>query len=162
MNMPTYLSHYAKIAAISAAVALLSACNPSAENQALKVEDTAKPVQLANPASTYCASLGGELDIEKQAEGEVGYCSLPSGERIEEWSLYRRDHPSTDTDTSTDTNSNTKSELIKPQVGKPNPATQNCIAQGGNVDLSTSICTLPSGEQIEQWQLYRRDNKVTE
>ena len=156
MNMPTYLSHYGKIAAVSAAVALLSACNPSAENQAPKAEDTAKPVQLANPASTYCVSLGGELDIEKQAEGEVGYCSLPSGERIEEWSLYRRDHPSHAT------GSDTGSELIKPQVGKPNPATQNCIAQGGHVDLSTSICTLPNGEQIEQWQLYRRDNKVTE
>nr|WP_259650783.1 MULTISPECIES: DUF333 domain-containing protein [unclassified Shewanella] len=51
---------------------------------------------------------------------------------------------------------------MKPQVGKPNPATQNCIAQGGSVDLSTSICTLASGEQIEQWQLYRRDNKATE
>ncbi|WP_299809743.1 DUF333 domain-containing protein [uncultured Shewanella sp.] len=70
--------------------------------------------------------------------------------------MYRRDHPS-------DANeSDTTSKLIKPQVGKPNPATQNCIAQGGSVDLTTSICTLPSGEQIEQWQLYRRDNKVTE
>ncbi|WP_259649597.1 DUF333 domain-containing protein [Shewanella sp. MBTL60-007] len=47
-------------------------------------------------------------------------------------------------------------------MGKPNPATQNCIAQGGSVDLATSICTLPNGEKIEQWQLYRRDNKLSE
>nr|WP_275660516.1 DUF333 domain-containing protein [Shewanella sp. Isolate13] len=70
--------------------------------------------------------------------------------------MYRRDHQSDGS------NSEASSELHKPRVGKPNPATQNCIAQGGSVDLATSICTLPSGEQIEQWQLYRRDNKVSE
>ncbi|CAH5095035.1 hypothetical protein AI2912V1_1979 [Klebsiella pneumoniae] len=47
---------------------------------------------MANPASVYCVKQGGKLDIVKTDKGEVGYCTLPSGERIEEWTLYRRDN----------------------------------------------------------------------
>ncbi|MDR8525974.1 DUF333 domain-containing protein [Shewanella fidelis] len=144
MSQITLSIQHAKIIMLTAGAILLSACNPA--------EDKAPPTtQLANPASTYCVSLGGQVEIEKQTDGEVGYCQLPNGERIEEWTLYRKAHSQT---------AEEDSKLVKPQVGKPNPATQNCIAQGGTVDLATSMCTLPSGEQIEQWQLYRRDNNA--
>ncbi|WP_262349069.1 DUF333 domain-containing protein [Enterobacter asburiae] len=43
---------------------------------------------MANPASVYCVKQNGKLDIIKEAGGEVGYCTLQSGERIEEWSLF--------------------------------------------------------------------------
>ena len=50
--------------------------------------------QMANPASVYCQQRGGKLEIVKDKNGgESGYCTLPSGERIEEWALFRRDHP---------------------------------------------------------------------
>jgi len=50
-------------------------------------------VGLANPASVYCQQRGGKLEIVKDKDGgEVGYCTLPGGERIEEWALFRRDH----------------------------------------------------------------------
>lgn len=49
-------------------------------------------VGLANPASVYCQKMGGKLEIVKEEKGEVGYCTLPGGERIEEWGLYRRDN----------------------------------------------------------------------
>ena len=49
--------------------------------------------QIANPASEYCASLGGISEIQRTAEGEHGMCTLPNGEQIEEWALFRRDHP---------------------------------------------------------------------
>lgn len=137
-----------KFITICASLLLISACNPAAEK-------TPAATQIANPASAYCVSLGGIVDIEKQADGDVGYCTLPSGERIEEWSLYRKDHPQK-------TEAATTSAEHKPQVGLPNPASKNCIAQGGKVDLATSICTLPSGEQIEQWQLYRRDTEAAQ
>lgn len=149
MNTRILQTQYVKITAIATAILLLAGCNPAPKEPVDSVEVKSQ-VQLANPASTYCVSLGGTVDIEKQAEGEVGYCSLPSGERIEEWTLYRKDHPQR-------TEAATTSVEHKPQVGLPNPATKNCIEQGGTVDLTTSICTLPSGEQIEQWQLYRRD-----
>ncbi|CCF11892.1 putative hemolysin YoaF (plasmid) [Pantoea ananatis LMG 5342] len=49
--------------------------------------------QLANPASQHCLAVGGKIDSVKTAAGEEGYCTLPSGERIDEWALYRRNTP---------------------------------------------------------------------
>lgn len=51
-----------------------------------------KQIGMANPASVYCEQIGGKLEIINNKDGQVGYCSLPSGEKIEEWTLYRRDH----------------------------------------------------------------------
>ncbi|MBN6032453.1 putative hemolysin [Pantoea ananatis] len=50
-------------------------------------------LQLANPASRHCLAVGGKIDSVKTAAGEEGYCTLPSGERLDEWALYRRDNP---------------------------------------------------------------------
>ena len=66
------------------AVISLSACATK------KPSPDQAPIGFANPASVYCKNLGGRLDIVKEEKGEVGYCTLPSGERIEEWALYRR------------------------------------------------------------------------
>ncbi|KYP85537.1 hemolysin [bacteria symbiont BFo1 of Frankliniella occidentalis] len=66
--------------------ALLSACSAKQEHP--------HQVGLANPASVYCQKVGGSPEIVKEPAGEVGYCTLPSGERIDEWALYRRDNPS--------------------------------------------------------------------
>lgn len=44
---------------------------------------------MANPASQYCAELGGRLEIRSEQAGEAGYCHLPDGSVIEEWQLYR-------------------------------------------------------------------------
>jgi putative hemolysin len=45
--------------------------------------------ELANPASEYCVEQGGQVDIVDEAGGQVGYCELPDGRRIEEWEYYR-------------------------------------------------------------------------
>lgn len=50
-------------------------------------------VGMANPASVYCASIGGTSNPETTPQGAISICVLPSGERIEEWALYHRDHP---------------------------------------------------------------------
>ena len=47
------------------------------------------PPGLANPASVYCVEQGGEVDIVDETDGQVGYCNLPDGTRVEEWELYR-------------------------------------------------------------------------
>ncbi|MDO5648533.1 DUF333 domain-containing protein [Paracoccus sp. (in: a-proteobacteria)] len=49
----------------------------------------APAVQVANPASQYCASLGGATRIVATPDGEVGYCDLPDGRSIDEWDLFR-------------------------------------------------------------------------
>ena len=64
---------------------------------ALRVGPSAPPnaaVQMANPASTYCVQQGGKLSILKDAAGnQSGLCTLPDGTAIDEWALFRRDHP---------------------------------------------------------------------
>ncbi|ENO87343.1 putative hemolysin [Thauera linaloolentis] len=51
-------------------------------------------VGMANPASTHCIDKGGKLEIRKDANGNaVGMCHLPDGSVIEEWALFRKDHP---------------------------------------------------------------------
>ncbi len=44
---------------------------------------------LGNPASAYCTSVGGRLEIRKEAKGDAGYCHLPDGRVVEEWQLFR-------------------------------------------------------------------------
>lgn len=45
--------------------------------------------ELANPASVYCVEQGGRVDIVTEAGGQIGYCELPDGRRIDEWEYYR-------------------------------------------------------------------------
>lgn len=45
---------------------------------------------IANPASTYCLSIGGRLEMVTTAKGQIGICILKDGRRIEEWRLFRR------------------------------------------------------------------------
>ena len=44
--------------------------------------------QVANPASQYCVDQGGTLEIVDETAGQVGYCNLPDGTRIEEWEYF--------------------------------------------------------------------------
>lgn len=47
-------------------------------------------VQMANPASTHCVSVGGVLEIREDAVGaQAGYCVLQDGRVCEEWALFR-------------------------------------------------------------------------
>lgn len=68
---------------------LLAGCAKTAE------PDAPPPPQIgmANPAAVYCQQKGGESIRQVNAQGEYSLCKLPSGETIEEWALWRRDHP---------------------------------------------------------------------
>ncbi|MEI2263644.1 putative hemolysin [Erwinia sp. CGal63] len=57
-------------------------------------QNAGKPASLTmkNPATAYCVAQGGKTEIVTTSKGQAGYCTLPSGERIDEWTLYRRDH----------------------------------------------------------------------
>lgn len=46
-------------------------------------------VGMANPASEYCVSIGGETEMQQSDSGVTGYCRLPDGRMIEEWELFR-------------------------------------------------------------------------
>lgn len=49
----------------------------------------------ANPASEFCISQGGEVEIVDEADGQVGYCNLPDGTRIDEWEYFRANSTTT-------------------------------------------------------------------
>ena len=78
-------------AAIVSGVMLVTTVTGCAQSQPR--DNASRHVGMANPASVYCLSQKGQLDNETTAEGVRGYCTLPSGERIDEWALFRRDHP---------------------------------------------------------------------
>lgn len=44
---------------------------------------------IANPASVFCINMGGTIEIVDEAGGQVGYCVLPDGSRVEEWEYFR-------------------------------------------------------------------------
>jgi len=49
---------------------------------------------MVNPASLYCRQKKGRTEMRTSPSGDVtGYCRLPDGTVIEEWALFRRDHP---------------------------------------------------------------------
>ena len=47
-----------------------------------------KWASMSNPASKYCAELGGRLELRAEQAGEAGYCHLPDGSVLEEWQLH--------------------------------------------------------------------------
>lgn len=49
---------------------------------------------MANPASVACIQAGGKLEIVRTDRGEQGLCTLPSGQRCEEWAFFRGECPS--------------------------------------------------------------------
>jgi putative hemolysin len=67
------------------ALAVFAACGSSGSTP----PTTTTPAGLANPASVYCVKQGGRVEIVDQAGGQVGYCNLPDGTRVDEWEYYR-------------------------------------------------------------------------
>ena len=53
---------------VVATTALISACNTAPQPE--------KPIGMANPASVYCAEVGGKTIIKKTPEGDAGYCQF--------------------------------------------------------------------------------------
>ncbi len=49
-----------------------------------------EPLELANPASEYCITQGGESQIKKNADGsEYGVCVI-DGKEIDEWEYFKQ------------------------------------------------------------------------
>lgn len=48
-------------------------------------------LSMRNPAAVWCLQSGGKLSSVNTDAGVTGYCTLPSGERIEQWTLYHRE-----------------------------------------------------------------------
>ena len=73
-------------------VAAIAACGSDSEPS-----DTTAATGLANPASVFCVEQGGAVEIVDEADGQVGYCNLPDGTRVDEWEYYRAETGDTTT-----------------------------------------------------------------
>ncbi|ENE1845912.1 DUF333 domain-containing protein [Salmonella enterica] len=71
-------------------VLLLSACSSSQPDA-----PRAPRIGMPNPAAVYCEQQGGTLMPMQTPQGVRSDCKLPDGEVIDEWALWRRDHPNT-------------------------------------------------------------------
>lgn len=68
----------------------LAACSDDSEPATTTAAPEETNVQIANPASVYCVEQGGTVEIVTESDGEVGYCNLPDGTRIDEWEYFRQ------------------------------------------------------------------------
>lgn len=87
------------IIAIGLTAGLLTSCGGDDESPTTEAPATEAPTsapsmgggaQVANPASEYCVAQGGEVEIVDEDGGQVGYCNLPDGTRIEEWEYFNQ------------------------------------------------------------------------
>ncbi|EDP8643866.1 putative hemolysin [Salmonella bongori] len=71
-------------------VLLLGACSSSQH-------DVPRPphIGMPNPAAVYCEQQGGTLVPVQTPQSVRSDCNLPNGEIVDEWTLWRRDHPNT-------------------------------------------------------------------
>ncbi|MGL4206281.1 MAG: putative hemolysin [Aeromonadaceae bacterium] len=67
-----------------AALLLLCGCGRDVESE--------PRIGMANPASVYCAELGGKSEPVTTQAGQSSNCHLPDGRVVEEWALYRSAH----------------------------------------------------------------------
>jgi dipeptidase D len=109
---------------------------------------------MPNPASAFCIEQGYELEIRDEAAGQVGYCLFPDGSECEEWAFYRGECAPA-------------SEGEVAPAALPNPASENCVAQGGTLSIQTredggqyGICLFEGNRQCEEWALLRGDCPV--
>ncbi|WP_395026234.1 DUF333 domain-containing protein [Comamonas odontotermitis] len=55
----------------------------------------------------------------------------------------------------------------QPRIGMSNPASAHCAKMGGTLQIKDTprgqvgICVLPDGSQVEEWELFRRDNPLS-
>jgi len=48
------------------------------------------PLNMTNPASSYCVKIGGTPFNKKDQNGNaIGYCTLPDGQVVDEWKLFK-------------------------------------------------------------------------
>ncbi len=109
-----------------------------------------KVTGYTTPAASYCAITGGAYTATGRAgqANEQGVCALPGGEQCEVWSYYQG---SCQTVTPAET-----------PASMPNPASQNCVSQGGSLQFAVrgdggayGICLFPDNMQCEEWALMR-------
>jgi dipeptidase D len=125
---------------------------------------TGQAIGLPNPASKFCVDQGYQLEIRSQNRAQVGYCLFPDGSECEEWAFYRGEcAPGSAEPQDTPLPAATKEAPAQ----LPNPASQNCVDQGGTLSIETrpdggqyGVCLFDDNRQCEEWALMRGECPV--
>ena len=104
-------------------------------------------IGMANPASTNCAKVGGNLTIEKRGDlGEYGLCYFDDNRACEEWALFRGDCPVGGVKT---TGFDTIDQKYCAWIG------------GQTLAVVDSVCTLKNGMKCSTKDLYNGGSCVS-
>jgi dipeptidase D len=131
---------------------LVAACGAEPTPTANPPEEAAG---MPNPASEFCVAQGYQSEIREEGGGQVGYCLFPDGSECEEWAFYRGEcAPASEGEAAS-------------AAQLPNPASENCVTQGGTLSIETredggqyGICLFEDNRQCEEWALLRGDCPV--
>jgi putative hemolysin len=81
--------HLIAILALPFTVVACGDDEPAPASTSTAAPESSTVTGLANPASEFCVEQGGTVEIVEEEGGQVGYCILPDGSRIEEWEYFR-------------------------------------------------------------------------
>lgn len=96
---------------------------------------------LANPASVYCAKVGGKTRIEKlPSDDEIGICSFKHKMECEEWALFRKNCP-----------------IGGVSTKNINKEERYCVILGGK--FANNLCKLPNKHSCNILDLYNQKCK---
>ena len=105
------------------------------------------PIGKPNPASQYCAQVGGTLKMEQRDDvGQIGVCYFADNKQCEEWALEKGYCPVGGVKV----------------TGYNTPAARYCAITGGTYTATGTTpdgqedgnCGLPNGEVCGAWQYY--------
>ncbi len=110
--------------------------------------ESGPPANMANPATVFCGEQGGAADLREDADGgQIGYCLFDDGSECEEWAFFRGDCAPGEFPSSTNI---------------ANPASENCLKQGGTVVVQQrddgggyGVCIFEDNRQCEEWAMLR-------
>ena len=106
----------------------------------LNVQEKNKPLQnssqIANPASTYCISHNGKLELINNDSGSYGLCTLSNGQKCEEWAYFRGECGSQDN--SSLSFCSTDSGCVPSTRCHPN----SCVNKNSAPNCSGMMCTM--------------------
>ena len=70
-------------------IGVLSGCQQGEKTTISQSSKIVKPLRIPTPASLYCIKKGGTLSMTPtEKKGDIGYCHLPDGRIVEEWSFF--------------------------------------------------------------------------
>lgn len=72
-------------------IGVLSGCQQGEKTTISQSSKIVKPLRIPTPASLYCIKKGGTLSMtHTEKKGDIGYCHLPDGRVVEEWTFFKQ------------------------------------------------------------------------